>query len=600
MFEFSIGSTTLGSVRLNSDWADSHVTPADFIGVDEEKVIDIARIMQGLDGDGDPENGISISQSVRENALDLFPRVDSNDAEFPVVIGGETFMIPPKDEATDHFVATRKCLFSGGYVGDFEGTRLSDNSEVRGQSYYAVEPFVNRVRRFTNGRDDNNFESFGETSTVGVIGSTITLSPGNELSFVTPGLVAGEWQYPNDGGDVISSGTENLTFAADTGNPGATRRIVGVETTDAVTVAGMYVLDYFEEATVFRGRYYDVDATLGVSSAPLSLTIVGGGSWPAAAGMTTTLTLSGTLGGDDTAVTVEVVRKDENYGSFEGGVGTQELSGTWCDIGGAIGVAVLPPPVPRAFARSKSEIEITWNAVSGATSYKLYRSTSRSGGYAQIGGDISALRYLDRGGLSPDTEYFYQLEACNSAGCSVRSPADSDTTLPMPVAPAQPAQPRASAQSESEILVTWSAVSGATRYKLYRSTSRSGGYAQIGGDISALRYSDRGRSASTEYFYRLEACNSVGCSAPSPEVSVTIQDTPLVPGQCRRGQMLTAGESCDWKGITFAVNSGGRSATFGNRDLDESFDAEYIFTLLPSGIFVVERTGTVWEITQLG
>ena len=547
VFEFSIGATTLGSVRLNSDWENSHVTPADFIGVDEEKVIEIARIMQGLDEDGMPENGISISQNTRENAPDLFGDIDRNDGTVAIVIGAKTFMIPSKDDATEHFVATRKCLFSGGYVGDFE----VDGAERRGRSYYAVEPFANRVRTFTG--SGTEFRSFVETSTVGVIGSVITLSPGNELSFITPRLVSGVWQVTNNAG-VVSSGTETLTFAADTGNPGATRRIVGVETTNTVTLVGMYVLDYFEEAMVFRGRYYDVDATSGVSSEVFSLTIAGGGSWPVAAGMTTTLTLSGTLGGEATAVTVEVVRNDENYGSF-GGVGTQELSGTWCDIGGATGVAVPPPqtpPAPSASARSESEIEITWSAVSGATSYKLYRSTSSGGTYTLISDDIFTLSYRDSG-LSANTEYYYLLEACNSVGCSGRSPAGSsatpqdppptspptsppDDTPARPDRPETPDRPSASAQSDAEIEVTWSAVSGATRYRLYRSTRSGRSSPRIDDNIVALRYLDRGLDAETEYFYRLDACNSTGCSGRSFQVSVTTLADPcyveqrLMPG----------------------------------------------------------------------
>ena len=61
VFEFSIGATALGSVQISRAWDGSQVTPADFIGVDEEKVIDIARILQGLDEDGNPQNGILIS-----------------------------------------------------------------------------------------------------------------------------------------------------------------------------------------------------------------------------------------------------------------------------------------------------------------------------------------------------------------------------------------------------------------------------------------------------------------------------------------------------------------------------------------------------------
>ena len=47
--------------------------------------------------------------------------------------------------------------------------------------------------------------------------------------------------------------------------------------------------------------------------------------------------------------------------------------------------------------------------------------------YAQIGGDISITRYLNDG-LSANTSYYYQLEACNGNECSGRSPESSVTT----------------------------------------------------------------------------------------------------------------------------------------------------------------------------
>ena len=446
VFEFSIGATALGSVQISRAWDGSQVTPADFIGVDEEKVIDIARILQGLDEDGNPQNGILISQNTRENAPDLFPRVDSDDAEFPVVIGGETFMIPPKDEATDHFVATRKCLFSGLYAGRYRATVASYSGPLdEGIIDYVAEPFANRIRgaEFSNiYPGDNDMALVSVAITVGAIGSTITLSPGNELSFVTPRLITGIWTYSE--GTVTESGINRFNLLE--GNPGATRRVVGVETDNSTMAIGLYAIDYFADDGSFRGRYYDVESD-AVSF--LSLTIAGGGSWPTDT-TPTELVLSGTLGGEATAITVEVVRKDENYGSFEREVGTQVLSGTWCDIGGATGVAVPPPqtpPAPSASARSESEIEITWSAVSGATRYYLYRSTSSDGTYALISDGIFTLSYRDDNdgnGLDPNTEYFYQLEACNSVGCSRRSPEVSATTQATP--PVVPTPPVASGQ----------------------------------------------------------------------------------------------------------------------------------------------------------
>ena len=124
---------------------------------------------------------------------------------------------------------------------------------------------------------------------------------------------------------------------------------------------------------------------------------------------------------------------------------------------------ILPPvapDAPRVVAQSESEIEIAWNAVSGATHYKLYQATTSGGLYTWIGGDISVTRYHD-GDLSANASYYYQLEACNSGGCSGRSPVGSATT-----APAMPATPTAAAQSDTEISIVWSEVAGVTHYKL--------------------------------------------------------------------------------------------------------------------------------------
>ena len=441
VFEFSIGDITLGSVQMsrNQD-EDNEVTPADFIGVDEAQVITIARIMQGLDNDSRLQNGISISQNTRENASSdaLRSRLALSTLEVLVVVGTGSYTLPPEDDAKKHLAATRMCLFSGGYVGDYRATLHSGGEELdEGRVYYAVEPFANRARRFGFTGDVDELRSF-QTSTVGVIGSVITLTLGNELSFATPFLVTGVWQ--NTDGDNTVSGTHRLELVA--GHPGASRRIVGVETTDDTeTAAGLYVLDHFIEDGDFLGRYYDL-GTDGVSVLALSLAIDttnGVSSWPANNGMSM-LTLIGTRGEDATTITMEIVRMDENYGTFEE-VGNNALSGTWCDIGGAVGSTNLPtaaprtPPAPRASAQSDTEIEVTWSAVPRATVYKLYRSESSGVSGSQVGGDISALRYLDIG-LTAEIEYFYQLEACNSGGCSRRSPEVSVTTQSAaPVAP---------------------------------------------------------------------------------------------------------------------------------------------------------------------
>ena len=176
--------------------------------------------------------------------------------------------------------------------------------------------------------------------------------------------------------------------------------------------------------------------------------------------------------------------------------------------------ALAPPMALTATAQSDSAISITWSEVAGATHYKLYRSEASEGQFDRVGDNIAATEYVD-GNLDANTSYYYRLESCNDNGCSGRSPVGSATT-----APAMPAAPTAAAQSDSEISITWSEVAGATHYKLYRATVSGGAYTQIGEEIAATGYLDRNLSETTAYYYRLEACNSGGCSERSPEILV--------------------------------------------------------------------------------
>ena len=479
VFEFSIADTTLGRVSLNIDWANAHVTPADFIGVDEQKVIDIARVMQGLDEDTQSA-GISVSRRARTDVRgDLFDEhalLFAEDDEFDIFSAAYRFpsreyTIPTKNVARDHFVATRKCLFSGVYDGDYRITSPAGSDDrIEGQIYYAIQPFADRATgvKFSN-ENPGPIENRGITTAlsgpvdIGVIGSgTITFSKGNELSFVTPRVVAGIWQEVNQEGgtDITVSGTSALTLAE--GNPGATRRIVGVEKVDGgERVLGLYALDYFGNegppSGNFRGRYYDVTDNQNFA---LLLTIAGGAFWPTDA-TPTMLTLIGTRDDEGskvaTAITLSVTRNvnvngnrrinenregDDNDGSFGGtGIGVSGapgvISGTWCDISGATGVAnPLPLPQspkapPRAVAASPTRIDIAWDyPIEGARTYNLYRIIAGEPPYSQVlvDGGIETRGYRDTG-LAAGTEYSYQLEVCNTSGCSARSPEVSATTL---------------------------------------------------------------------------------------------------------------------------------------------------------------------------
>lgn len=83
--------------------------------------------------------------------------------------------------------------------------------------------------------------------------------------------------------------------------------------------------------------------------------------------------------------------------------------------------------------------------------------------------------------------------------------------------PATPSGLTATAGNAS-VALTWTASSGATSYKVSRSTTSSGSYTQIATPVAAS-YSDLGLANGTTYYYVVAAANSYGSSANSSQVS---------------------------------------------------------------------------------
>jgi hypothetical protein len=83
----------------------------------------------------------------------------------------------------------------------------------------------------------------------------------------------------------------------------------------------------------------------------------------------------------------------------------------------------------------------------------------------------------------------------------------------------------ATAQFSSSILLSWSSVSGATSYRVYRNTSTSGTYTLIGSSTTTS-YTDTSLSAGKPYYYRVSAVNSAGEESPQSSVISAMIPSP--------------------------------------------------------------------------
>lgn len=179
------------------------------------------------------------------------------------------------------------------------------------------------------------------------------------------------------------------------------------------------------------------------------------------------------------------------------------------------------PPTPTGFKASQGDftdrVRLSWQAASGAASYEVYRADAETGPYALLA-TVSATTYDDTQ-VEQGKVYWYKVRACSQAGCSPLSSPVSGyaalSTLPAPQ------NVQASDGTEpGKVVITWSAVTGATHYLVYRATSEDGDYSLIA-TVTATSYEDMDVTEGTTYWYRVRACNAQGCSSLSAADSGT-------------------------------------------------------------------------------
>jgi xyloglucan-specific exo-beta-1,4-glucanase len=163
-----------------------------------------------------------------------------------------------------------------------------------------------------------------------------------------------------------------------------------------------------------------------------------------------------------------------------------------------------------------AQVVLTWTAVSGATSYHVYRSTTAGQAGSRVG-TTSSSSYTDTTALN-GTTYLYQVTAVNTGGEGQPSSQSSGVTPSAPVIlPAAPSGVAAT-RNAVQVTVTWTAVMAATSYNVYRSTTQGQQGTMIGSNTIA-NFVDATVLDGTTYYYQVSAVNSAGESALSAEAT---------------------------------------------------------------------------------
>ncbi len=180
------------------------------------------------------------------------------------------------------------------------------------------------------------------------------------------------------------------------------------------------------------------------------------------------------------------------------------------------------PPVEDPFvisvgAVTDTTISLSWNTVTDATYYKVYRDNR------QQGGNIAGTTYTDT--VFPGTTYKYHVIAFDGDGVittsNVESATSTGTALTTP-----PAAPVLSVDRtlDAIILLSWTAVSNADSYTLTRIVDGGNDVIVLSG-TSGLSTGDTGLLSGTAYKYFVTATNTFGESVRSNTVTTTTTGT---------------------------------------------------------------------------
>ncbi len=260
-----------------------------------------------------------------------------------------------------------------------------------------------------------------------------------------------------------------------------------------------------------------------------------------------------------------------------------------------------PPAAPTgvtATATGQSTATVSWTASSGATSYKIFRATTSGGPYTQVG-TTSSTSFADSG-LTCGTTYFYVVTASNGSCDSGNSAQASTTTSTCTCTPpAAPTGVATSGATQTGLTVSWSASSGATSYKVFRSTTSGGPYTQVG-TTSSTSFVDSGLTCNTTYFYVVTASNGTCDSGNSAQGSGTTSactgctthtqysntfDTTTGLSGWSTGVFNSGGSAVDWRGVQACspTHSGANIFRFGGSTCTAAYGNNRFAFAQPNG-----------------
>ena len=203
-------------------------------------------------------------------------------------------------------------------------------------------------------------------------------------------------------------------------------------------------------------------------------------------------------------------------------------------VGTSANVTTLPnaPAAPANLVATPGdgEVDLTWEASSGAVTYAVHRSTIEGGPYTEIEDGLTATSFNDDD-VTNGTTYYYVVTAINPGGSSANS--GEASALPQVAAPDAPSAPSFSSITNTSVAVTMPALPArAESLILQRKATGTDDstYIEVDDELEAEEVVPvTGLSAATGYTFRVIAVNAGGSTVGTSAGMTTLPNAPAAP-----------------------------------------------------------------------
>ena len=207
----------------------------------------------------------------------------------------------------------------------------------------------------------------------------------------------------------------------------------------------------------------------------------------------------------------------------------------------------LKPPEVTGEITSKGKPKLSWEAVDGAESYKIWRCTTSADGCYVLMATVAETSWTDSKAEAGQT-YWYKVSTIDEYG----DEGEGSTAVKLKATAGKPAAPtlKGKLTSKGKPQLSWKSVSGAAKYQVYRSTSKSGKYKLVK-TTTSLKYTYSKAASGKTFYFKVRAVAEDGTAGSFSKV-VKLTAKPAAPKL--KAKLNAKGKPVlSWKAVTGAA-----------------------------------------------